>query len=142
MALKKHRLELAIEEDFCLLGLVSDDPDYKLCWRINKDLGTDFRKEEDLELYHKKLDEDQFFSFFLWSDEDAHISYRLIRNYSENGHYLEEIRNLDYLIHIQGDFNTEKIRSFMEAIQALDSVRMCVPVDLSRIKQMDRLLLW
>ena len=43
MAIKKHKLSLAIQEDFCLLGMVSDDPDYKLCWAINQALGMDER---------------------------------------------------------------------------------------------------
>ncbi len=39
MAMKKHKLNVAIEEDFCLLGIVTDEPDFKLCWLINQSLG-------------------------------------------------------------------------------------------------------
>jgi hypothetical protein len=142
MAVKKHKLELAIEEDFCLLGLVSDEPDYKLCWRINQSLDMNFEKQDELKLFHRKLDESQTFSYFSYHDEDALITYRLIQNRAEKGYFLDEMKNIDFLIHIQGEINTDRIRSFMSSVSALDPVRMCVPSDLSRIKNKERLLLW
>ncbi len=142
MAVKKHKLDMAIEEDFCLLGVVSDEPDYKLCWLINHALSMNFEKQDDLLLYHKKKQEEQDFSLFLFEDEEAMITFRIIKNRTDKGYYLEEVKNLDYLIHIQGEINTMKISNFMLSIGGLDPVRMCVPCDLSRIKSLDRLLLW
>jgi hypothetical protein len=142
MAVKKHKLDMAIEEDFCLLGLVSDEPDYKLCWLINRSLRTNFEKQDDLLLFHKKLKAEQEFSIFQFEDEEAMITFRIVKNRTDRGYFLEELKNLDYLIHIQGDFSTEKISKFMLALGELDPVRMCVPCDLSRIKSHDRLLLW
>lgn len=142
MAVKKHKLELAMEEDFCLLGVVSDEPDYKLCWRINQSLDMNFEKQEELRLYHRKLDEDQVFSYFSYYDEDARITYRLIKNRAEKGYFLDELKHIDYLIHIQGEINTGRISSFMSSVNALEPVRMCVPSDLSRLRHTERLLLW
>jgi hypothetical protein len=142
MAIKKHKLDMAIEEDFCLLGLVSDEPDYKLCWMINQSLRMNFEKQDDLNLFHSKLKEDQEFSNFFFEDEEAMITFRIIKNRTENGYYLEELKNLDYLIHIQGEINTVKISNFMLSLGGLEPVRMCVPCDLSRIKNLERLLLW
>ena len=142
MAVKKHKLDMAIEEDYCLLGVVSDEPDYKLCWLINQSLGTNFEKQDDLRLYHKKRNEDQEFSHFLFEDEEAMITFRIIKNRSDNGYYLEELKNLDYLIHIQGEINTLKISNFMLSVGSQEPVRMCVPCDLSRLKSHDRLMLW
>ena len=142
MAVKKHKLELAIDEDICLLGVVSDEPDYKLCWRINQRLDMNFEKQEELELYHSKLDVDQEFSLFHYYDEDSLVTYRLVKNRAEKGYFLDEFKHIDYLIHIQGEIDTSRISSFISAVNALDSVRMCVPADLSRIKNKERLLLW
>jgi hypothetical protein len=142
MGVKKHKLDLAIEEDFCLLGVVTDEPDYKLCWMINQSLIMNFEKQDDLTLYHRKLQENQHFSLFLYKDEDAFISFRIIKNRSENGYYLDELKNIDFLIHIQGEINTVRISNFMLSVGAFETVRMCVPSDLSRIKNKERLLLW
>ena len=142
MGVKRHKLDMAIEEDFCLLGVVTDEPDYKLCWMINRALDMNFEKQEELQLYHRKLDEEQVFSLFSYHDNDAMISYRIIRNRAENGYFLDELKNIDYLIHIQGEINTNRISGFMLSVGTLEPVRMCVPSDLSRIKNKERLLLW
>ena len=142
MGVKKHKLDLAIEEDFCLLGVVSDEPDYKLCWMINQSLDMNFEKQEELQLFHRKLKEEQVFSLFSYHDDDALITFRIIKNRTENGYYLDELKNIDYLIHIQGEINTIRIRNFMLSVGSLESVRMCVPSNLSRIKNKERLLLW
>ena len=133
---------MAFEEDFCLLGVAADEPDYKLCWMVNQALDLNFEKQEDLVLFHKKLDADQSFSLFQFEDEDALVTYRIIKNRSSHGFFLAELKNLDYLIHIQGDISTDQVDKFMLSLGILPSIRMSVPVDLTRIKNMERLLLW
>ena len=142
MVVKKHKLELAIDEDFCLLGVVTDEADYKLCWRINKSLNMNFEKQDDLLLYHRKLNEEQVFSMFSYYDDDSRSTYRLIRNRAEKGYFLDELEHIDFLIHIQGEINAGRISSFISSVNALEQVRMCVPSDLGRIKNKERLLLW
>ena len=133
---------MAIKEDFCLLGIVSDEPDYKLCWLINQTLGTEFLKQDNLELFHRKLDQDQVFSIFAFTDEESLLTYRIISNRADEGFYLDELKNLDFLVHIQGEINPEKIDSFLQATAAIPNVRLCVPVDLKKIRNQERLLLW
>ena len=142
MGVKKHKLNLAIEEDFCLLGVVTDEPDYKLCWMINRFLDMNFEKQEELQLFHRKLNEEQVFSHFSYHDSDTLITFRIIRNRGENGYFLDELKNIDYLIYIQGEINTMRIHDFMQSVGSLEPVRMCVPSDLSRIKNKERLFLW
>jgi hypothetical protein len=142
MAIKRHKLDMAIEEDFCLLGMVVDEPDYRVCWVINRALGTNFRKMDDLELYHRKLDLEQRFSIFAFTDEESLLTYRIIKNRAENGFFLDELKNLDYLVHIQGEINSRKITRFIREANAIAEVRLCVPVDLNKIRNKQRLFLW
>ncbi|MCK5134725.1 MAG: IPExxxVDY family protein [Bacteroidales bacterium] len=142
MAVKKHKLDVSIEEDFCLLGMVADEPDYKLCWMINNALELAFEKLDDLQLFHRKLQVDQVFSIFGYQDEDALLTYRIINNKSDRGYFLDELKNLDFLVHIQGEISSEKINSFLHHAGALPQVRLCVPVDLKKIRNKERLLLW
>jgi hypothetical protein len=140
--MKKHKLDQAIDEDFCLLGVVTDEPDYKLCWMINKALDMNFEQQDELQVFHPKLKVEQVFSLFSHEDDSALITFRIISNRTDKGFYLDELKNIDYLIHIQGEINAGKINNFMHAVSALDSVRMCVPTDLTRIRNRERLLLW
>ncbi len=142
MAVKKHKLEVAIDEDFCLLGMVAEQPDYRLNLLINRALGFNLLKQEDLSLYHKKLDQDQEFSLFEYFDEESLLTYRVIGNRAENGYFLDELKNLDYLVHIQGDILEESISTFIGKAAAIPEVRMCVPVNLIKLRNKERLLLW
>ena len=110
MAVKKHKLEVAIDEDFCLLGLVADQPDYRLCLLINRSLGFNLLKQEDLVLFHRKLNQDQEFSHFEYFDDESLLTYRVIGNRAENGYFLDELKNLDYLVHIQGEIMEEQYK--------------------------------
>lgn len=133
---------MAIDEDYCLLGMVSDEPDYKLCWMINQALGMNFVKSEDLTLFHRKLARDLAYSIFVYTDEESLLTYRIIKNRAVDGYFLDEVKNLDYLVHIQGEISKEKITLFMQGASAIGGVRLCVPVDLTKIRNQERLLLW
>ena len=131
-----------MEEDFCLLGLVADEPDYRLCWLLNRTLGTEFLRQDNLELYHKKLEGPQHFPWFLYEDQSTLMTFRIIRNRMEEGFFISELKNLDYLIHIQGDVDPERISDFIHRVNSLEEIRMCVPVDLRKIRNPERLYLW
>jgi len=133
---------VAIDEDFALLGVVADQADYRLCLLINRAFGFDLRKQDNLVLYHKKLDREQEFSLFEYSDEESMLSYRVIKNRMDEGFFLDELKNLDYLIHIQGEITEESIASFFRLTATIPDVRLCVPVDLGKIRNKERLLLW
>jgi len=142
MARKIHKLSASIDENYCLLGIASDLPDYKLCWLINNELETNFERLDNLELYHKKLDEPQTFSIFQHNDEESLLTYRIIKNRSENGFFLEEVKNLDFLLHIQGEIFPDEITAFMKRVSGLPDIRLCIPVDLRKIREKFRLELW
>lgn len=133
---------MAIDEDFGVLGVVADQPDYRLCLFINRVFGFDLRKQDDLILYHRKLNLDQEFSLFEYADEESLLSYRVIKNRTDEGYFLDELKNLDYLIHIQGEITQDCIASFFQLTASIPDVRMCVPVDLNKIRNKERLLLW
>lgn len=131
-----------MEENYCLLGISSDVPDYKLCWLINDKFRMSFLKIDNLNVYHKKLNEDQEFSLFQYDDENAMLVYRIIGNRSDGGNFMSELKNIDFLLHIQGDLIQEDISKLVQQLNSLNAVRMCVSVDLGKLKEKDRLQLW
>jgi len=141
LAQKKHKLSVSFEDDYGILGLLSDEPDYKLCWLMNEHLNTGFSKVEDIAVFNKKAGADQLHSMFYYSDENAMLTYRLIRNRAQNGYFLTELKNMDYFLHIQGEVAALDTRNFIERINSLEAIRMCIPVDLTKIQQKDRFYL-
>jgi len=139
---KIHKLSTSIEENYCLLGIAADLSDYKLCWLINNELSISFERIDNLELYHKKVNENQVFSIFQYYDEDSLLTYRIIKNRTDNGYFLEEVRNLDFLIHIQGEIIPDEINRFIISVAKIQGIRLCIPVNLRKIKDTFRLELW
>lgn len=142
MARKIHKLITSLDEKTYLLGLAVDEPDYKLCWLINNELSTDFERVDDLEIFHKKADEKQTFTIFQYFEEESLLTFRLINNRSETGYFLEEVKNLDFLIHIQGEISPDEISDFIKRISGISAVRLCIQVELDKIKNKLRLQLW
>ena len=101
-----------------------------------------FVKSDNLVVFHRKLNIEQEFSMFRYEDENSMLTYRMIENRSETGYFISEVKNIDYLLHIQGDLVMENISEFVTRLNSLDAIRMCVPVDLGKIRERDRLHLW
>lgn len=139
---KKHKLSLSIDENYCLLGIVSDEPDYKLCFLLNQTSKMDFQRMDSLALFDAKAKLEQEFPLFQFENPRNLLTYRIIKNRSESGYFLPELKNIDYLLHIQGDLVESDIDRFIKEASALDQIRLCVPVDLGKVKNRDRLLLW
>lgn len=142
MTTRRHKLSVSFDEDYCLLGIVSDEPDYRMGWLLNRDLGFSFVKTEDAKVYNSKLNEDQFVSSFLYHDETTMMSYRLISNRCSTGYFLSDMKHIDYLLFIQGEPESSQVSLLMKKMQAIASIRMCVPANLSKIRELDRLQIW
>jgi len=139
---KKHKLSVSIDEDYCLLGIVSDEPDYKLCWLMNQQTGTSFSRVDDLKIFSKKLNEEQQVSLFIYDDEQRMLTFRLIVNRTSAGYFRPELKNIDYFVHIQGDIIPDEMNEVIGSVNKIQAVRMCVPVDLQKIRERDKLQLW
>lgn len=101
-----------------------------------------FVKTDNLSVFHKKLGEEQEFPLFHYEDENTMLVYRIIGNRSDSGYFLGDLKNVDFLLHIQGDLINDDIDELVTKLNALESIRMCVPVDLGKLKDKDRLQLW
>lgn len=142
MSPKKHKLSVSIDEDFCLLGIVSDEPDYKLCWLVNQQAGMSFSRVDDMKIFSKKLNEEQQVSLFLHDDEKRMLTFRMIVNRTSAGYFLPELKNIDYFMHIQGEIIPDDIEELIRTVNQIPAVRMCVPVDLQKVRERDKLQLW
>ncbi len=125
-----------------MLGIVSDEPDYKIGWLFNQQLGTFFSRGEDLLVFNRNINEEQAASIFFYYDERKMLTYRLIGNRLSVGYFLADLKQIDYVLHIQGEIIPDEISELIREINKIEGVRMCVPVDLKRIKEKDRLQLW
>ena len=95
---KIHKLTVKEDYPFGLAGISSPENDYRLCWSLNQLLGISLMRVDNLEIFHKRLDDKQSFPQFEYFDEEKVLQYRLISNRSDSGYFLEEMVNIDYLL--------------------------------------------
>jgi len=139
MPKKVHKLTEKEDYRFRLAGISSAENDYKLSWSLNQILGINLVRIDDLEIYHKRLDDKQAFSQFEYFDEETLLQYRLISNRSVNGYLLEEMTNLDYLLQISGDMDNAWLELLIEKMNNIDGIILVFPLDPTTLKSRKKL---
>lgn len=137
---QKFKLDYIPEYDFILLGLVSFEKDYRLGWEINQTLQMDFTRSADHSLKHRKTGQEQQFSCFIYEDDEAYVTYKMLSNRSESGYLLEELKNLDYLMVITGECDEDYAADFREKLLSLESVQSCFVLEPEKLKGCERVI--
>ena len=141
MSRKIYKLTEKKDLNFELIGISSAENDYHLSWNLNNFLSLQLIKNEDLEVFHKRLDSKQEFSQFQYYDDSSLILYRLLSNRSENGYLLEELTNVDYVLQVSGDLESGLTDQLVEDLNALDSISLAFKIDATKLKSVHKLIL-
>ena len=139
MPKKVHKLTEKEDYRFKLAGISSAENDYKLSWSLNQILGINLVRIDNLEIYHKRLDDKQAFSQFEYFDEETLLQYRLISNRSVNGYLLEEMTNLDYLLQISGEMDEGWLGLLIEKMNNIEGIILAFPLDPTKLKSRKKL---
>lgn len=140
MPKKVHKLTVKEDYHFRLAGISSAENDYKLSWSLNQILGINLVRINNLEIFHKRLDDKQAFSQFEYFDEETMIQYRLISNRSVHGFLLEEMTNLDYLLQISGETDTSWLELLIEKMNSIEGIILAFPLNPMTLKSRKKLL--
>ncbi|HHJ10719.1 MAG TPA: IPExxxVDY family protein [Bacteroidetes bacterium] len=134
---KKHRLLLEPDRDYHLTAIASHEKGYHLSWILNRKLGTYFTRSTDFHISRKNTD--LFFPVFIWKDEKKMLTWHLISNRSENGFLLNELKNIDFLLHITPNPGEEFIRNLQNHLKNIPVVYTCFPLNPEKYQAADSL---
>ena len=140
MAVRKHKLEYKERFDFLLLGLVSAENDYRLIWQINQFLDYGFEKTVNHKILAKGIQAEQEFSQFVYEHDGLCLFFRLLSNKSIHGVLIEELKNIDYLLMVQGEMNESFIMSFIAGLKKVENIQAVFRIDPLTLKSRDKLL--
>jgi hypothetical protein len=140
MPLKKHKLEYNESFDFLLFGISSHEADYKLVWKINKEFSLNFVREDNLKAVTRKTAGPSEYALYSYDDEDTFYLYHLISNKSEEGVLLEDLKNIDFLIRIQGDFTEAFLNGFQSRLKKTEGILGVFRLDPTALKGREFLL--
>ena len=141
MSKKIHKLEEQENYDFGLIGISCPENDYRISWILNTELGIQLNRKEDLEVYHKRLDEPQAFHQFQYYDEETLLDYRLLSNKCENGYLLEEMSNIDYLLQISGEMQESFLNQLVKQLNAMESIAIAFRLKPGSLRSKKKLLM-
>jgi hypothetical protein len=119
---KVHKLQAGDRNHFRLLGISSHENDYRLSWAINRALGSNFRKAENLISGPGKNPERLEFSMFQSVKEDDVLKMNLISNRCPDGFLVRELKNVDYFLQIFGDDTKALTDNILTGVKSVDIV--------------------
>ena len=112
----KVPLHFTATDNAVILGIVANEPDYKLSLLINKEIRISLKSHPPIEFTDDK-GQNLTFSKFSDSSGSPDLLYSLISNKSDNSYLIKKLKSYDYLFLIQDsndDFNpaliTQKLK--------------------------------
>ena len=129
----------ATEADFNLIGIASHENDYRLAWAINSSLNIALAKSTDVVVFHDKYKHDISLSFYTQEFQDQGYSIKLFANRGDNFFLLEDYKNIDYFIKLEGDSSEKRVNGIVSALKNIDIVMGVYVIDLKKIKKIQRI---
>lgn len=135
------KLDAGFIEEFPVWGLLCAFPGHKLCWEMNRLLGLELTRQEDIMVERRPQAKDAFFSFYSFDDEHNFLRYELIRNKCNGKFYLRDLKNFDYILMVKGELDFFDKASFSGTLKKIPGVLSLMEIDLDKIKHHEHLLL-
>jgi hypothetical protein len=139
----KNKLDISYEIDFDLIAINASIKEYKLAWVLNKSLGWDLAKKNNIEIEftgNKSLSVSNYFY------KTEYQSFRLIKNRAEdleeqfNAFLIPELKNFDYFVMLENESDSFDLNSFISKIKQIPFVQFAVIVDTAALKSRDNLI--
>jgi hypothetical protein len=125
---------------YTLIGISCHLKDYRLSYLLNKKLDFVFTKQQDLVITLQEKKEAANFSFYFYKDEDQINSYWLIANRSEEYVLLPELKQLDFLLMVEGDLKKSRKDQLLKAVSSIQNVLTAYEINLTSIRNFENLL--
>lgn len=125
---------------FSLIGVSCHMKDYRISFLLNKYLGFDLLKMEDLKITFNNKQDPAEFSFYYYYDEDYFNTYYLMSNRSQEVVLAPEIKQVDFLLIVEGEFKKSQMDRLIKSIRNIPNVLAAYEVKFSEIKNFETLL--
>lgn len=138
--MKKLLLDIDFDDDFLLIGIVTQEKYYRIAWLLNQILKSDFSLKDEIVLFQSNLPKAKF-TRLDYHDEINKITYHLIENKDESHFLLPEIKNIDYLLMIKGATEFLLLHAIVDKIKKLKEVQLVTSIELKKLKSKHHLFI-
>ena len=95
--IRRYTLAQNTSPQFHGLGILTDEPDYRICWLLNQSFSWNLVRSDDILVTDKNSPVAQSFPCFENKSEQQSLI-RLISNRSKEGQWLTIFRQIDFLL--------------------------------------------
>lgn len=147
MAITKLRLNtfMAVDDffhDASLIGIISRQKEYQLCWEVNRALGFKFKMNNELEVMLLKKDKKCFFPVYEFEEPTRFTTHYLYNNHYKGEYLLQELKNIDFIWLIKGNYyNEQEIKWLMDAIKNMGNIQLVSRLKPAELKSRENLIL-
>ncbi len=134
---KTLKLEVDYSIEYCILGISSPLPDYKLVLNLNNKLGFSFKKKNDLSYSSDDKNQKDDFSLYCFERKALEIDYYVLANRSTDSYLMPEYKQFDYFFLLKCCDSKREMARVSAKIKEIDNVQTVFAVDFKKIKHIN-----
>ena len=132
--MSKTKLVVEYDYDFCLIGIVCHEKDYRLCWTLNTALQINLSKKDD------HITGNSAHSLFHHNHEQHFREYYLVANRGSAGLLVDDHKQVDYFFIVRGDVGADEQKHFLEQFKQIGMVSAAYVLDANILKSKHNLI--
>lgn len=138
--LNKTTLKFELDLDFKLIALGSQLKDYVFCFKINKHLGTNFCKIDDLEIPLVGESQNNYFSMYYYEIPDTETEIYIVANRGSEGFLVPEMIKTDFFMVIRNYMDREDFKQLLGRLNKIPEILVALEVDPKKLKSKENLI--
>lgn len=133
--MKKVKLHTHNNKPTIIFGIISAENELKVTWSINNTLSIQLVKKENLSINTKAGI--IHYSCFKYENELSEISYELVNNKNSTSRFLEELKNVDYLLIIRGEIQENIKLQHHKDLKTSEFLTSVIEIPIESIRKKD-----
>lgn len=134
-------LKYELDLDFVLIAITAPLKDYRLCFKVNRELQLDLRRVDDLELFFNTPEETCFFSHYHFIAADTETAFTLLANKGSEGFLIQEMKQVDFFLLIHNYIDSNELREVISGLNRIPEVAVAAEVDPRKLKSKENLII-
>lgn len=138
--MNKTTLKFELDLDFVLVAITTQLKDYMFCFKLNKQLGVNFCKIDDLELSLSAADDPSYFSRYFDLLRESETELYIISNKGSEGFLIPEMKKVDFFLLIRNYIDDDDLKMLVNGINKIQDVLVAAEVDPKKLKSKENLI--
>lgn len=138
--MNKFTLKYELDLDFVLIALTVPLKDYRLCFKINKQLNIQFHRIDELYFQIDTNTESVYFSRYHFYQYQTENDLYLIANKGSERFLIPEMKTVDFFILIKNYMDKEDLEDLILGLNKIPEVQVATEVDPKKLKSNENLI--